>query len=84
MAELARSVFLSMAFFTNVRTGTRARAMILTLVYDKVSKLRNVGDRSIGEVYITYNYTAVKMAGSRFVTSSFKHDSFILFCPFYS
>lgn len=40
---------LSMSFFTNTRTGTRARAMILTMVYNKVSKLRNVGDRSIGE-----------------------------------
>lgn len=39
-----------MAFFTNVRTGARARAMILTMVYNKVSKLRNVGDKSIGEV----------------------------------
>lgn len=39
-----------MAFFTNVRTGARARASILTLVYNKVSKLRNVGDKSIGEV----------------------------------
>jgi len=41
---------LSMAFFTNARTGARARAMVLTLVYNKVSKLRNVGDKSIGEV----------------------------------
>jgi len=39
-----------MAFFTNARTGARARAMVLTLVYNKVSKLRNVGDKSIGEV----------------------------------
>lgn len=39
-----------MAFFTNTRTGARARAMVLTLVYNKVSKLRNVGDKSIGEV----------------------------------
>lgn len=49
LAEVGRSVFLSMSFFTNTRTGTRARAMILTMVYNKVSRLRNVGDRSIGE-----------------------------------
>ena len=50
LAELTRSVLLSMAFFTTSRTGARARAMVLTLVYNKVSKLRNVGDKSIGEV----------------------------------
>ena len=51
LAEVTRSVLLSMAFFTNVRTGARIRAMILTMVYNKVSKLRNVGDKSIGEVH---------------------------------
>ena len=42
--------FFSLSFFTNTRTGARMRAMVLTMVYKKVSKLRNVGDKSIGEV----------------------------------
>ena len=42
--------FFCLSFFTNIRTGARTRAMVLTMVYKKVSKLRNVGDKCIGEV----------------------------------
>ena len=33
-----------------VRAGIAARAMVMSLVYNKVVKLKNVGDRSLGEV----------------------------------
>ena len=50
LSEITRSLLFSMCFFVNVRTGARARAMVLAMVYNKVTKLRNVGDKSIGEV----------------------------------
>lgn len=49
MAEVTRSLLLCLSFFTNIRTAARARAMVLTMVYSKVTTLRNVGDKSIGE-----------------------------------
>ena len=48
--SVGRSWCLNGGFFFMVRTGVAARAMILSLVYDKVVKLKNAGDRSLGEV----------------------------------
>lgn len=53
MAEVTRSLLLSLSFFTNIRTAARARAMVLTMVYSKVTTLRNLGDKSIGEASTT-------------------------------
>ncbi|XP_032226749.1 ATP-binding cassette sub-family C member 5 [Nematostella vectensis] len=49
LTEILRVAFLSFSFFLNIRTGTRARSMVYSLIYQKLSKLRNVGDKSIGE-----------------------------------
>lgn len=39
----------------NIRTGTKARAMVWTMVYNKMSKLKNAGDKSIGEVHVIFD-----------------------------
>jgi hypothetical protein len=51
ITEIGRSWIQSLTFFTNIRTGARARAMVWTMVYNKMSRLKNAGDKSIGEVY---------------------------------
>ncbi|XP_028400740.1 multidrug resistance-associated protein 5-like [Dendronephthya gigantea] len=50
ICETARSWIQSLSFLMNLRTGTKARAMVWTIVYNKVSKLKNAGDKSIGEL----------------------------------
>lgn len=52
ITEVGRSWTQSLGFLLNLRTGTKARAMVWTMVYNKMSKLKNAGDKSIGEVYI--------------------------------
>ena len=56
VTELARSWIQSLSFLVNLRTGTRAKAMIWTMVYTKMSNLKNAGDKSIGGVwFLLYN-----------------------------
>ena len=55
ISETARSWLQALTFFTNMRTGARARAMVLTMVYNKMSRLKNAGDKSIGEVRLASN-----------------------------
>ena len=50
ISETARSWLQSLSFLVNLRTGTKARSMVWTMVYNKMSRLKNAGDKSIGEV----------------------------------
>ncbi|CAB3994524.1 multidrug resistance-associated 5 isoform X1 [Paramuricea clavata] len=50
ISEIARSWIQSLSFLVNIRTGTRARSMVWTMVYNKMSRLKNAGDKSIGEL----------------------------------
>ena len=50
ISETARSWLQSLTFLINMRNGLKARSMMLTMVYNKMSRLKNVGDKSIGEV----------------------------------
>jgi hypothetical protein len=50
ISEIARSWIQSLSFLVNLRTGTKARSMVWTMVYNKMSRLKNAGDKSIGEV----------------------------------
>jgi hypothetical protein len=36
----------------NLRNGTRVRSMVWMMVYDKMARLKNAGDKSIGEVSV--------------------------------
>ena len=50
MCEISRSWFQSICFMINLRNGTRVRSMVWMMVYDKMARLKNAGDKSIGEV----------------------------------
>jgi hypothetical protein len=63
ICEIARSWIQSLSFLVNIRTGTKARSMVWTMVYNKMSRLKNAGDKSIGEVclssFLTYDWTTL-------------------------
>ena len=50
ISQTARSWLQSLGFLVNMRTGIKARSMVLTMVYNKISRLKNAGDKSVGEV----------------------------------
>ncbi len=50
VCEISRSWFQSISYMINLRNGTNARSMVWIMVYDKMARLKNAGDKSIGEV----------------------------------
>ena len=50
VGEVSRSWFQSISFLINVRNGLKARSMVWMIVYNKMARLKNAGDKSIGEV----------------------------------
>ena len=52
VCEISRSWFQSIAFMINLRNAIKARSMVWMMVYDKMAKLKNAGDKSVGEVSV--------------------------------
>ncbi|XP_059833182.1 ATP-binding cassette sub-family C member 5-like [Hypanus sabinus] len=50
MAELVRSWLFALTWALNYRTGTRLRGALLTLAFEKILKLRNPKDITVGEL----------------------------------
>ena len=50
VCEISRSWFQSIGYLITLRNGTRARSMVWMMVYDKMARLKNAGDKSVGEV----------------------------------
>ncbi|XP_078268090.1 ATP-binding cassette sub-family C member 5-like [Rhinoraja longicauda] len=50
MAELVRSWSFALTWALNYRTGTRLRGALLTLAFEKILKLRNTKDVTVGEL----------------------------------
>lgn len=50
ITETARSWLQSLTFLINMRTGIKARSMVWSMVYNKMSRLKNAGNKSVGEV----------------------------------
>ena len=47
---VSRTLLVSTVFHTMLRTGIEARAATLSLIYNKLSRLKSVGSKSVGEV----------------------------------
>ena len=47
---LSRSVLMSSVFYLQLRSGIAARAAALSFIYQKLSRLKSVGNKSVGEV----------------------------------
>jgi hypothetical protein len=52
VSEVSRSWFESISFLINLRNGLNARSMVWMMVYNKMARLKNAGDKSIGEVML--------------------------------
>ena len=52
VSEVSRSWFESISFMINLRNGLNARSMVWMMVYNKMARLKNAGDKSIGEVML--------------------------------
>jgi len=50
LVELLRVIFFAAAWGTSYRTGIRLRSGLITMLYKKVMRLSNLGDKSIGEL----------------------------------
>lgn len=50
LMELCRVMFFAVAWGTSYRTGIRLRSGLMTMLYRKVMRLPNLGDKSIGEL----------------------------------
>ncbi|CAB4003134.1 multidrug resistance-associated 5-like [Paramuricea clavata] len=50
VSEVSRSWFQSISFMINLRNGLNARSMAWMMVYNKMARLKNAGDKSIGEL----------------------------------
>ncbi|XP_028650798.1 multidrug resistance-associated protein 5 isoform X2 [Erpetoichthys calabaricus] len=50
MTEVIRSWSLALTWALNYRTGTRLRGAVLTMAFQKILKLKNIKDKSVGEL----------------------------------
>ncbi|XP_067851301.1 multidrug resistance-associated protein 5 isoform X2 [Heptranchias perlo] len=50
MTEVVRSWSLAMTWALNYRTGARLRGAVLTMAFDKILKLKNIKEKSLGEL----------------------------------
>lgn len=50
MTEIVRSWSLALTWALNYRTGVRLRGAILTMAFKKILKLKNIKEKSLGEV----------------------------------
>ena len=48
--QLIASLFINQGFYASVRLGGRIRAGLVTVMYQKIIKLRNLKGKSVGEV----------------------------------
>ena len=48
--RVARSLLMSGVFYVQLRAGTIARASALSFIYHKLSRMKSVGNKSVGEV----------------------------------
>ena len=50
LTEIVRSWSLALTWALNYRTGVRLRGAILTMAFKKILKLKNIKEKSVGEV----------------------------------
>lgn len=50
LTEVVRSWSLALTWALNYRTGVRLRGAILTMAFKKILKLKNIKEKSLGEV----------------------------------
>lgn len=50
LTEVVRSWSLALTWALNYRTGVRLRGAILTMAFKKILKLKNIKEKSVGEV----------------------------------
>lgn len=50
MTEIVRSWSLALTWALNYRTGVRLRGAILTMAFKKILRLKNIKEKSLGEV----------------------------------
>lgn len=50
LTEIVRSWSLALTWALNYRTGVRLRGAILTMAFKKILKLKNIKEKSLGEV----------------------------------
>lgn len=52
MTEIVRSWSLALTWALNYRTGVRLRGAVLTMAFKKILKLKNIKEKSLGEVIV--------------------------------
>lgn len=68
MTEIVRSWSLALTWALNYRTGVRLRGAILTMAFKKILKLKNIKEKSLGEVSCS---VMLEIAGRKRVCSVF-------------
>ncbi|XP_052214648.1 ATP-binding cassette sub-family C member 5-like isoform X1 [Dreissena polymorpha] len=59
--ELGRALFFALAWYYNYTTGVRVRGATMGLLYQKVLRLRNLGDKTVGELVNLLNNDAQRI-----------------------
>jgi ATP-binding cassette subfamily C (CFTR/MRP) protein 5 len=62
LTEVVRSWSLALTWALNYRTGVRLRGAILTMAFKKILKLKNIKEKSLGEV--SWNMCSMQRASS--------------------
>lgn len=60
LTEIVRSWSLALTWALNYRTGVRLRGAILTMAFKKILKLKNIKEKSVGEVSEGHSLRAEK------------------------